>query len=110
MGGGAHVRRVLPWATAVLGLALVVSGARVSATADPARPTAFGWYAYAPLAEETTAAYSSTLDLTFGDGGTVVWSDGQVLGAALVVGGLLLLAALAGWAVGRRVPRRPVEP
>ncbi|WP_029430462.1 hypothetical protein [Blastococcus sp. URHD0036] len=94
-------RRVLPWAIGALAVALLVAGALVFATTDPAVPLDFGWSAYAPLAEETTTAYSSTLSVIFDDG-SVVWSDGQLLGAGLGVGGLLLLAGLAGWGVGRR--------
>ncbi|RBY88285.1 hypothetical protein [Blastococcus sp. TF02A-26] len=94
------MRRVLPWATAGLAVALVVAGALVSAATQPAMPVDVGWYAYTPLSPQQEV-YSSTLDLAF-DGGTVVWSRGGLVGAALVVAGLLVLAVLTGWAVGRR--------
>ena len=34
----------------------------------------------------------------------LAWFTGQALGAALVVLGLLVLAALGGWSYGRRTP------
>jgi heme/copper-type cytochrome/quinol oxidase subunit 1 len=86
-----------------LGVALLVTGAVVFATTDPVRPVDFGWYAYAPLSEEQ-AAYSSTLRIAFDDG-RVVWTGGRLVGAGLVVAGLLVLAGLTGWAVGRRAGR-----
>jgi heme/copper-type cytochrome/quinol oxidase subunit 1 len=102
------MRRALPWSTAALAVALLVAGVVLFATTDPARPADFGWYAYQPLPAESSGPYSSTLTLTFDDG-SVLWSDGQLLGAGLVVAGLLLLAVLAGWAVGRRAPRPPQQ-
>jgi hypothetical protein len=101
------MRRVLPWLTAGLGVALVVAGALVSVATRPAMPVDAGWYAYAPLLPEIEVAYGSTLDLSF-DGGTVVWSHGGLLGAGLAVAGLLLLAGLAGWAIGHRGRRKAV--
>jgi hypothetical protein len=96
------MRRRLPWATAALGAALLVAGTLVFAITDPPRPAAFGWSAYAPLSTEQ--AYASRLSLTFDDG-AVVWGGQQLVGGGIGVAGLLLLAALAGWALGRRPVR-----
>lgn len=97
------MRRVLPWATAGLAVALLVAGVLVFATSEPVRPVDFGWYAYAPLSPRPEVAFDSTLEITFeDDDGAVAWSGGQLLGAGLAGTGLLLLAVLTGWALGRR--------
>jgi hypothetical protein len=63
---------------------------------------AFGWTSYAPL-QETQSAYLSAV--TFADG-TVVWTGQHLLGAGLLVLGLLLLTGVGGWLLGRRAGRR----
>ena len=95
------MRRALPWVVAAVGLVLVVAGLVVFVIADRAPVGDFGWYAYAPL-EPGTAAYDSTLRLSFDDGWTVLWTARHLLGAGLLVAGLLVLAALGGWLLGRR--------
>jgi hypothetical protein len=42
------------------------------------------------------------LQLTFIDGPAVLWTRTSALGAGLALFGLLVLAALTGWVVGRR--------
>ncbi len=98
------MRRALPWLTAGLGLALVVAGVVVFALAGQAPVGDFGWSAYAPL-EEVDAAYDSSLVLDVDDRWTVLSTGGHLFGAGLVVAGLLVLAALGGWLVGRRRER-----
>jgi hypothetical protein len=95
------VRRVLPWLAAGLGLAAVVAGVVVFVLAAQAPVGDFGWSAYAPL-EEVDDAFDSSLVLSFEDRWTVLWTGGHLLGAGLVVAGLLVLAALGGWLFGRR--------
>jgi hypothetical protein len=95
------MRRAVPWVTGVLAVALLVAGAVTFAATEPATPGDVGWSADEPLPPGRPVPYTSTLVLSFDDS-TVMWSDGGLVGAGLVVGGLLLLAALAGWAVGRR--------
>jgi heme/copper-type cytochrome/quinol oxidase subunit 1 len=95
------VRRAVPWLVAGLGAALVVAGVLVFAAANRG-PMDFGWASYAPL-QETQSAYLSAV--TFA-GGTVVWTGQHVLGAGLLVLGLLLLTALGGWLLGVRTGRR----
>ena len=95
------MRRALPWLSAGLGLALVVAGVVVFAATNRTPVGDFGWTAYAPLEPE---AYASDLTLTFDDTWTVLWTRGHLLGAGLVVAGLLVVAALGGWLLGRRTP------
>ncbi|MGY1793875.1 hypothetical protein ACI796_07810 [Geodermatophilus sp. SYSU D00525] len=97
------MRRVLPWAVAALGLALAVAGVAVFWWTNTRPPSSAGWTAYAPL-EEVEAAFESTLTLTSGPG-TVVWGTGHLVGAGLAVAGALVLAAVGGWALGRRSAR-----
>jgi heme/copper-type cytochrome/quinol oxidase subunit 1 len=54
------------------------------------RPTTFGWFAYAPLSEETFLP------------GMAILSNTQVTGLALLAAGLLCAAFWAGLRVGRR--------
>ena len=89
--------RGLPWAVAVLGMSSVVGGVVLFVVGN--QPGDFGWTAYSPAPSE---AYRSTLELTFDDGPAVLWTQTSVLGAGLAVLGLLLLAGLAGWAIGVR--------
>jgi heme/copper-type cytochrome/quinol oxidase subunit 1 len=95
------VRRAVPWLVAGLGAALVVAGVLVFAAANRG-PMDFGWTSYAPL-QETQTAYLSAV--TFADG-TVVWTGQHLLGAGLLVLGLLLLTGVGGWLLGRRTGRR----
>jgi heme/copper-type cytochrome/quinol oxidase subunit 1 len=100
------MRRALPWLVAALGVVLVVLGVLVFAAANAAPPD-FGWSAYAPL-EETTTAYRSAI--TFAGPGTVLWTRGHVVGAGLAVLGALVLAGVGGWALGLRAGRRGSVP
>jgi hypothetical protein len=84
-----------------LGLVSVVAGVLVFAWANRS-PADFGWTAYAPLEPVPGGPYRSDLTLTFHDGWTVLWTAGHLVGAVLVVLGLLVLAAVGGWLLGRR--------
>jgi hypothetical protein len=88
--------RGLPWAVGVLGIVLVVGGVGLFAVGN--QPADFGWTAYQPLPD----AYNSQLQLTFDDGPAVLWTRTSAVGAGIALFGLLVLAALAGWVVGRR--------
>jgi heme/copper-type cytochrome/quinol oxidase subunit 1 len=90
-------RGPLPAFSAALGLVLVVAGVVVFAAAGRS-PADFGWTSYAPL---EPGPYRSGLALSFDDGWTVLWTGGHLLGATLVVLGLLVLAAVGGWLLGR---------
>jgi heme/copper-type cytochrome/quinol oxidase subunit 1 len=95
------MRRFVPAGAAVLGAVLVVAGVVVFAVANRSgAPLDFGWTAYAPL--EPTVVYRSDLTLGFSDRWTVLWTGTHLLGATLVVLGLLVLAAVGGWVLGRR--------
>jgi heme/copper-type cytochrome/quinol oxidase subunit 1 len=95
------MRRRTPLLVAVLGLGLVVAGVVTFAVANGSgTPHDVGWAAYTPLASES--AYRSELTLSF-DGGWAVYWTGQHLAGALLAGvGLLLLAGVGGWWLGRR--------
>ena len=99
------MRRALPWAVAVLGVGLVVAGGAVFAAANRSGPGDLGWTAYAPLEPEVTQPHVSELVLSL-DGATVLWTRGHVTGALLAGLGLLLLAGVTGWLLGRRPARR----
>lgn len=94
------MRRAGPLVVAGAGTALVLVGVVVFTFANSGP---FGGTrhtgSYAPL-EPGADAYESELSLTFD--GSVLWTWGQAAGAGLVVLGLLVLAALAGWWLGRR--------
>ncbi|SDX61162.1 hypothetical protein SAMN05661080_00575 [Modestobacter sp. DSM 44400] len=57
-----------------------------------------------PLQPE--GAYESRLQLSFADRWTVLWTGGHLVGAGLLVLGLLVVVGLAGWLLGQRSGRR----
>ncbi|NEK58388.1 hypothetical protein GCU56_10945 [Geodermatophilus sabuli] len=98
------MRRAAPWVVAGLGGLLAVAGVVVFWLANTATWTVYGG-SYAPLVPEgSPAAYQSRLVL--GVDGSVLWTWRHAAGAGLLVLGLLLLAAVGGWALGRRSGRR----
>ncbi|WP_156119084.1 hypothetical protein [Modestobacter caceresii] len=104
------MRRAAPRLVLALGAVLCALGVALFWRANrPGPPADGGWAAYTPLPAET--AYQSRLTLSFDDDRwAVLWTAGHVLGAVLVVAGLLVLSALAGWLLGRRrAGRRPVD-
>jgi hypothetical protein len=92
------VSRAWPWVVGALGAVLVVAGVGLFALANSAD---VGWTSYVPL----DPAASATGPLVFADG-TVWWTRQHALGAGLAVLGLLVLAGLGGWFLGRRSARR----
>jgi heme/copper-type cytochrome/quinol oxidase subunit 1 len=100
------VRRLLPWTVAAVGIAFAVAGVLVFAAGNRVLVGGadFGWTSYAPLQPGDPAPDRT---LTFGDGWTVLWTGRHVVGAGLLVLGLLTLSALGGWLLGsRRGPSR----
>jgi hypothetical protein len=85
------------------GTALAVAGVVVLWWADTARWVTYGG-SYTPLVPGGSSAYESRLVL--GLDGAVLWTWRQAVGAGLVVLGLLVLAAVGGWVLGRRAGRR----
>jgi heme/copper-type cytochrome/quinol oxidase subunit 1 len=100
------MRRALPWLVAGLGAVLVAAGVVVFTAANRGAAD-FGWSSYAPL-EPTDDAYRSAITYTFSGGTTVLWTGQHLLGAGLVVLGLLVLNGVGGWLLGRRVGRRAI--
>ena len=106
------MRRHLPGIIAAFAFVQVLVGVVVFEVGERSgSPANFGWTAYAPLPAESywttysappAEAYGSQLTLGFYDGGAVLSSGGQVLGAVLVVVGLLVLTAVGSWLAGRR--------
>jgi hypothetical protein len=96
------VRRALPWLGAGLGVVLAAAGVAVFWATNLSGGGAGGgggrWAAYAPLEPGDPPPP--------GAGWQVSWTGGHLLGAALLVAGLLVLAAVAGWLLGRRSARR----
>jgi hypothetical protein len=99
------MRRALPWVLAGLGAALLVAGIALFWLANIAPLGGSGWVAYAPLEPGDPQPYTSSLTVTFDDW-SVSWGRQHVLGALLAVGGLLVLAGVGGWLLGRRAGRR----
>ncbi|MGY1821820.1 hypothetical protein [Geodermatophilus sp. SYSU D00079] len=97
------MRRAAPWLAAGAGTALVVAGVVVSWWAGTARWVTYGG-SYTPLVPGAPSAYESRLELDLD--GTVLWTWRHAAGAGLVVLGLLVLAAVGGWLLGRRAGRR----
>ncbi|SDD07176.1 hypothetical protein SAMN05660690_3301 [Geodermatophilus telluris] len=87
----------------LLGLALVGAGVLVSRQAGTAPPAVAHSGSYAPLT--ATDAYGGGRT----GGWAVTWTTGSLVGAALAVLGLLVLAAVGGWVLGRR-SRLPATP
>jgi heme/copper-type cytochrome/quinol oxidase subunit 1 len=98
------MRRALPWIVAALGVVLAVAGIALFAAANRG-PADFGWAAYGPLQPT-----QSTVTYTFADNATVLWTGQHLLGAGLLVVGLLLLTGVAGWLLGWRAGRRTAPP
>ena len=98
------MRQRLPRLVGVLGGLLAIVGIIVFVLASGGPDVVVYDGSYEPL--DTDSAYDSSLTLDVGEGFLVAWSTQQALGAALAVSGLLVLAALGGWLLGRRaVPR-----
>jgi hypothetical protein len=102
------MRRAVPWLVVGLGAVLIAAGAAVFAAANRGAAdfgaADFGWSSYAPL-EQTERAYRSAITYTFSDGTTVLWTGQHLLGAGLIVLGLLVLTGVGGWLLGRRMGR-----
>jgi hypothetical protein len=79
----------------ILAGVLVVTGALVILLA-PQASASFGWFAYQPLS-----------DAVFFPGGFIVLTQTAIVGGVLAIVGLIGLAAVVGFALGRR--RRVAE-
>jgi hypothetical protein len=97
------MRRVLPGVLALAGFGLVLAGVIVFNLANQPSPDVGP--SSALLEPDTGRAYQSVITLTYGDRWTVLWTGGHLLGAGLVVLGLLVLAGVGGWWLGRRAGR-----
>ena len=95
------MRRALPWVLLGCGGVLALAGVLVFAVANRG-PQDFGWTAYAPLQEIGTDYVNG---VTFSDG-SVLWTAQHLLGAGLLVLGLLVLTGAGAWLLGRRAGRR----
>lgn len=83
----------------VVGLVLVCGG--VAATLSPrAAPDDFGWFAYAP--SSSGPDWSMTWNDVMVSGSVLVVSRWQLAASAVVALGLVVLAAGAGFQLGRR--------
>lgn len=91
--------RALPALVAAAGGLLVAAGVAVFWRTNTGRWVEYGG-SYAPL--EPGSAYESRLTLTFDRPGTVLWTTGHLVGVLLAVLGLVVLAAVGGWWLGRR--------
>ncbi len=80
-----------------LGVAIVlIAVGGVLAATSPAGPADFGWFAYTPLDDPDWS-------MSWRDGGTVVLlTRARLVGYAVLVLGLVVLAGWAGFRLGRR--------
>ena len=92
------MRRALPWLVAGLGVVLAAGGVALFWATNLSGGGGVGWAAYAPL--------TAGDPVPPGAGWQVVWTRGHLVGAVLVGAGLLVLAAVGGWLLGRRSTRR----
>ncbi len=93
------MRRAVPALLGALGGALVGAGVAVFWLTNTRRWTVYD-AGYAPL--ELGSAYESELTPGFDGRWTVLWTGGHLAGALLVVAGLVQLASVGGWWLGRR--------
>jgi hypothetical protein len=95
--------RRAPLLLGVLVWVLVAAGVTVFWFADRAGGPAGTGYtgSYEPLPPAGSEAYRSVLFLSY-DEWTVLWTSTHLVGAGLLMGGLLVLAGLVGWLIGRR--------
>jgi hypothetical protein len=98
------MRRVLPGVHALAGFGLLLAGVITFDVANQPPPD-FGWSSYAPLEPVTGGAYDSLITYAYDDGWAVTWTRGHLVGAGLVVVGLLVLVGVGGWWLGRRAGR-----
>jgi heme/copper-type cytochrome/quinol oxidase subunit 1 len=96
------VRRAGPWLITVLGAALIVAGVVVFAAAHSGSGD-FGWSAYVPLSQTQERSRNA---VTFANGVIVLWTGQHLVGAGLLVLGVLVLVGAGGWLLGRRAGRR----
>jgi hypothetical protein len=94
---------VLPGVLALAGFGLVLAGVIVFDLAN--RPSHDVGRSSAMLEPMPDGAYQSVITVTYGDRWTVLWTGGHLLGAGLVVLGLLVLVGVGGWWFGRRSGR-----
>lgn len=91
-----QMRRHLSWA---LGLVLVVGGVVLGLATQP-DSSVVGWFAYTPLSEDPD--WTMGWNDSQGFRSTLIVSRWQLVGAAAVVTGLVLVAASVGFRLGRR--------
>lgn len=90
-------RRRKVWAAVVplLALLAVAGGIATALWTQSQLQSSFGWFAYAPLSNET-----------FSSGGMVFMDAGTSMGLALTAAGLLVLAFWSGYRTARTRPAR----
>ena len=98
--------RGLPVAVAVFALALVAGGIALFVAGNQSGDLPWTTLGPGPGSAE---AYRSSLELTYDDGPTVLWTRTSALGAAIALLGLLGLTGLAGWVAGLRSARNRAD-
>ncbi|NYJ73082.1 hypothetical protein [Allobranchiibius huperziae] len=83
----------------VLGLVLVGGGIAL-ALSSQAGPSDFGWFAYAPLDDGSGGRLGTSG--SWWDGSASIVTRWQIVGCAVAVIGLMVLAAGIGFRLGRR--------
>lgn len=89
----------------LLGAVLVVGGVGVALTSRAA-PTDVGWFAYTPLDQDAAWA----MEWSGSGSEAVIVARRQVVGWVVAAGGLVVLAAVLGYRLGRRATGRQPSP
>lgn len=99
------MKRWIPVAVGGVGAALAIAGVAIFWRTNVAASMLHGSASYAPLEAEGSGSRAGWFAYS---GGRIVvgWTAGHLIGAGLLLLGLLALSGVGGWWLGRRSARR----